>query len=133
MRQAIDAGNLTAPAPDGALGSAEYFGRAFPPVAPQPIREGRTTPANDPLWTLAADCPHASGSSVNNSWGCDMPRSAYRPTEMRRRLTASTFAKAEDVRTGRSTERHIAAIRLTSFTAGPMTVKSSRSRLPILP
>jgi len=29
--------------------------------------------------------------------------------------------------------RHIAAMQLASFTAGPMTVKSSRSRLPISP
>ena len=41
--------------------------------------------------------------------------------------------KAEDSSSGRSTERHMAAMRLTSLTAGPTTVKSSRSSLPILP
>jgi hypothetical protein len=33
----------------------------------------------------------------------------------------------------RSTDQHIAAMRATSLTAGPATVKSSRSSLPILP
>jgi hypothetical protein len=42
-------------------------------------------------------------------------------------------ANAEESRTPRSAERHIAAIRLASFTAGPTTVKSSRSGLPMLP
>jgi hypothetical protein len=42
-------------------------------------------------------------------------------------------AKSEDISTLRSTERQIEAMRLTSLTAGPMTVKSSRSWLPILP
>ena len=48
-------------------------------------------------------------------------------------VSLSISAKAEDMSTGRSTERHMAAIRLTSLTAGPTTVKSSRSLLPILP
>ena len=45
----------------------------------------------------------------------------------------STLAKASDTSTGCSTDRHMAAIRLVSLTAGPTTVKSSRSVLPILP
>jgi hypothetical protein len=44
-----------------------------------------------------------------------------------------TSANANDIRMGWSTERHIAAMRFASFTAGPMTVKSSHSRLPTLP
>jgi len=43
----------------------------------------------------------------------------------------STVAKASETSTGCSTDRHIAAIRLVSLTAGPTTVKSSRSLLPI--
>jgi len=42
----------------------------------------------------------------------------------------STVAKASETSTGCSTDRHIAAIRLVSLTAGPTTVKSSRSLLP---
>ena len=41
-------------------------------------------------------------------------------------------ANAADIRTGCSTERHIAAIRLASFTAGPMTVKSIASQEAML-
>ena len=44
-----------------------------------------------------------------------------------------TSANAADIKTGWSTERHIVAMRLALFTAGPMTVKSSLSRLPTLP
>ena len=44
-----------------------------------------------------------------------------------------TAAKSDDASNSRSTERHIDAMRLTSLTAGPTTVKSSRSSLPILP
>jgi hypothetical protein len=40
------------------------------------------------------------GSSVNSSWGCATPRSAYRPTEIRRRLMSPTLANADDIRTG---------------------------------
>jgi len=72
---------------------------------------------------LVARGPYALGSSVNSSWGFDTPRRAYRPTESRRRLMSPISANAADIRTGCSTERHIPAMRLASFTAGPMTVK----------
>ena len=39
-----------------------------------------------------------------------------------------TAANAADNRIGCSTDRHMAAMRLASLTAGPTTVKSSRSR-----
>ena len=42
-------------------------------------------------------------------------------------------ANSEDTTVARSTDLHIEAIRLTSLTAGPTTVKSSRSSLPMLP
>lgn len=70
---------------------------------------------------------------MNSSWGCDTPRRAYRPTETSRRFMSPTLANAADIKMGWSTERHMAAMRLASFTAGPSTVKSSRSRLPTLP
>jgi len=50
-----------------------------------------------------------------------------------RSSAGSASAKVEEIRIGRSTERHIEAMRLVSLTAGPTTVKSSRSALPILP
>jgi hypothetical protein len=43
---------------------------------------------------------YESGSIVNNSWGCDTPRRAYRPTETRRRFMSPTLANAADIRTG---------------------------------
>jgi hypothetical protein len=42
-------------------------------------------------------------------------------------------AKACEISTLRSTDRHIAAMRATSLTAGPTPAKSSRSSLPMLP
>jgi hypothetical protein len=48
--------------------------------------------------TMKAVCE--SGSMVNSSWGCDMPRRADRPTETRRFLISPTLAKAADIRTG---------------------------------
>ena len=100
-----------------------------PPAAPpaQP-------PAPEPICCDAQrTCYSKSVSIVNSSWGCDTPRRAYRPADTRRRLMSPTSANAADIRTGWSTERHITAMRLASFTAGPRTVKSSRSRLPTLP
>src|SRR5262245_59093144 len=43
---------------------------------------------------------HASGSSVNNSWGCETPRSAYLPTETRLCFISQTFANAAEVSIG---------------------------------
>src|SRR5215831_732538 len=47
-----------------------------------------------------APAAYASESSVNSSCGCATPRSAYRPTETRRRFMPPTAANAEDIRTG---------------------------------
>src|SRR5262249_33999395 len=76
-----------------------------------------------------------SGPSVKSSRAWPTPRSATRPTETKPARSPSPAAatKSDDASTPRSTERHIDAIRLTSFTAGPTTVKSRRSSLPTLP
>ena len=50
-----------------------------------------------------------------------------------RSLSGSAVGEGRGDQHGRSTERHIEAMRLVSLTAGPTTVKSSRSTLPILP
>ena len=50
-----------------------------------------------------------------------------------RPAASSPERKSDDASMSRSTELHIEAMRLTSLTAGPTTVKSSRSSLPILP
>ena len=42
-------------------------------------------------------------------------------------MRRARLAKAAEISTGWSTERHMAAMRLASFTAGPTTVKSRRS------
>ena len=64
-----------------------------------------------------------------------MPRSAKRPVDTRylRPVASRPPRKSDDVSNSRSTDRHIDAMRLTSLTAGPTMVKSSRSSLPILP
>src|ERR1700704_2812562 len=74
-------------------------------------------------------CQSVCGSSVNSSLAWPTPRRAKRPTDTRRERSASVrqSAKVEEISSGRSTDRHIEAIRLVSLTAGPTTVKSSRS------
>src|SRR5688572_28210833 len=76
-----------------------------------------------------------SGSRVRSSCARPTPRRANRPTDTSaaRCSAGSAAANADDTRTGQSTERHIDAMRLVSLTAGPTTVKSSRSVLPMLP
>ena len=76
----------------------------------------------------------ASGSSVNSS--CGRRQAAQRIAPDRDQplpVVADVRRTPADTRSGWSTERHIAAMRLASLTAGPITVKSRRSRLPILP
>ena len=74
--------------------------------------------------------PSSSGSRVNSSLRTldalqRVPADRYEPGTGPARDAAA--AKAEEISTSFSTERHRAAMRLASLTAGPTTVKSSRS------
>ena len=88
----------------------------------------------DRLRARQLDAIESAGSSVKSSCARPTPRSAKRPTESSLRVLVRRHAATNPPRdNGRSTERHMDAIRLTSFTAGPTTVKSRRSSLPMLP
>ena len=83
-------------------------------------------------------CSSKPGNAINNAAATSTKVSG--PASIVKRIRNKTMngrstiaAIVVEVSNSRSTEAHIEAIRLTSLTAGPTTVKSSRSSLPMLP
>ncbi len=66
---------------------------------------------------------NSAGSRVKSSLAWPTPRRAKRPTETSfcRSGVGRASANDDEIKSGRSTERHIEAMRLVSFTAGPTT------------
>jgi hypothetical protein len=77
--------------------------------------------------------PQASSysGSPNTSSGSKSPRTGWKPSEISGR--GQIRAKALDTRIGRSSRLVRPSIREARFTAGPITVKSSRSEAPTFP
>ena len=98
------------------------------------------TPAlsSSPDFVLPELCDAGSSSSqntVNNSCGRRTPRSANRRADANCIWSSGDDAatNSAEASRSRSTDRHMETMRLTSFTAGPTTVKSSRSSPPMFP
>ncbi len=72
----------------------------------------------------------AAGRGANSSCGIDSPRNRCSPSD--RIGFPYTRAKSSLTTIGRFSVFATASTRLTRLTAGPMTVKSSRSAAPIL-
>ncbi len=72
-----------------------------------------------------------SAQTANSSRSASTPRSRKRPSGMT--LSGTSAATSAENTMQRPTWLHNASIRLSSLTAGPMTVKSRRAAAPTFP